>query len=117
MRDLYKPDADKVEQKVRLKEGMTKEELREAYAGICAAARAYIKQITEHFFKSLETEDRFSITVKTGIINTMPPQYNEAFIKRIGRLSNIAESQMYDVKFSKWKHSKEYNWHFVRQTP
>ena len=117
MRELYRPDnmpeKDKVKFKKDLKE-MTKEELREAYSGICMASRAYIHQLTTQFLKNLNKKDRIQMAAKQGIINTMPYEYNEIFLKRVDRLCNMAESNGYVVKFSKWRTTKEYGWFFVR---
>ena len=94
---------------------MTVNERREAYQGVCRASRAYIQQITEKFLSNLDDKDRFQMSAKTGIINTMPRKYNEAFIKRTDRLCKMAESLGYTVNFSKWRTSAEYGWWLVRE--
>ena len=115
MRDLYR--ADKPEEKVRLKDPkkMSKAEMRMAYIGVCAAARAYIRQTTEKFLKNFNKKDRFQMAVKSAIINTFPYEYNEIFLKRVDRLCKMAESNGYVVNFSKWRATKEYGWFFVRE--
>jgi len=110
MRNLDKPPV-----KIRFKSNMTDSEKLEVYEGICRASRQYIVQTTEQFFKNFLKKDRFQVAAKTGIITTMPKKYNEAFIKRMGRLADMAESRGYVVKFSKWKTTKEYGWFYVRE--
>ncbi len=114
MRDLYRPDKKPV--KIKFKKNLTVEEKREVYQGICRQARAYIHQITEGFLKNFQDKDRFQMAAKTGIINTMPQKYNEAFIKRIDRLCKMAESRGYTVQFAKWRTTAEYGWWCVRET-
>ena len=109
MRDLYRPDK-------KPKRELTKREMKMAYTRLCSAARHYIRRTTEKFFKNFQKKDRFQMAAKMKMVNSMPQQYNEAFIKRIKRLSNMAESKGYTVQFSKWRTTKEYNWHFVRET-
>lgn len=114
MRDLYRADNPEPK-KVKFKKGMTPQEAQEAVKFLRASSRLYIKKATDIFLEKFRVEDRFNVTVKKGIINTMPPEYNEAFINRITRLAKMAESERYAVKFSEWKQSKEYNWFFVRE--
>jgi hypothetical protein len=114
MRDLYRPDEDQPIGKFKDIKKMTPAERQEAVRAIYASSRAYINQITEKFLKSFDKKDRFSISAKMGIINTLPPQYNELFIRRISRLRRMAQSVGYEMRFSKWKTTKEYGWFFVR---
>jgi len=116
MRDLYRPDNPEKKVKFKNLEKMTKKEIREAYTDICAASRQYIHQITEKFLKNFMNKDRFQVAAKQGIINTMPFEYNELFLKRIDRLCKMAESQGYVVNFSKWRTTSEYGWFFVRES-
>ena len=115
MRDLYRPDGP--EQKIKLKglENMSKEEVRDAYRGLCEASRAYIHQTTKKFLKHFNKKDRFQMAVKQGIVNTLPHEYNELLLKRIDRLCSMAESKGYVINFSKWRTTKEYGWFFVRE--
>jgi len=94
---------------------MTPEERREAVEAIYAASRAYIHQTTEKFLKNFQNKDRFQLAVKQEIIKTLPPEYLETFLKRMDRLTNMAESQGYVVNFSKWRTTKEYGWFYVRE--
>jgi len=114
MREIYRKDKEKAIKSKPLKE-WTKDEIDDAYFGVCLAAREYIRLTTEKFFKEVNKKDRFTISVKTGIINTMPPEYNEFFIKRMKRLIKISRSKGYTDQFSKWRTTKEYGWFFVRK--
>jgi len=116
MRNLYRPDKQPKKDKVRFKKNMTDAEKKEAYISLCEAARQYIHQITVKFLDNFENKDRFQMAAKTGIINTMPQQYNEAFINRVKRLEKMANSKGYDMKYSKWKTTEEYGFFFTRET-
>ncbi len=120
MRDLYRDDKD-VEKvmKVMFKnlDKMSKEDVEAAYKDLCIMARAYIKMVTAKFFNNFRKKDRFQMAAKQGIINTLPPEYNEAFLRRVDRLCSMAESQGYAVNFLKWRTTKEYGWFFVRDKP
>jgi len=118
MKSPYREDKTPEPKKVRFKNSlkeMNSTELHLALKIIETAARAYIVKATESFLKNFNKKDRFQLVVKRGIINTMPPKYNERFIKRVNKLCNMAESVGYTANFSKWRTSEEYGWFFVRQ--
>lgn len=120
MRELYRKDKEKAIKGKPLKD-WSKEEIDDAFFGVCLAAREYIRLTTSKFFKHKKEMKKkqgrhtFTIAVKTGIINTIPHKYNEYFIKRMDRLIKLAKAYGYTVQFSKWRTSKEYGWYFMRE--
>ncbi|MEE9214071.1 MAG: hypothetical protein V3V70_07385 [Candidatus Scalindua sp.] len=120
MRELYRKDKEQAIKGKPLKE-WTKQEIDDAFFGVCLAAKEYIKLTTKSFFKhkkdikKKQGRHTFTIAVKTGIINTIPHEYNEKFIKRMKKLTKISESFGYTMQFSKWRTSKEYGWYFMRE--
>jgi hypothetical protein len=117
MRELYRDDRD-VERAMKMRfkdlDKMSEKEINAAFGDLCIMSRAYIKLITKKFLDRFQEKDRFQMAAKQGIINTMPTEYNEAFLKRVDRLCKMAESRKYVVNFSKWRTTDEYGWFFVR---
>lgn len=117
MRKLYRHDSEvEKDMKVKFKnlDKMSDTEIDAAFMDLCVMSRAYIKMVTAKFLKHFNKKDRFQMAATQGIINTLPPAYNEAFIRRVNRLCKMAESQGYAVNFSKWRTTSEYGWFFVR---
>ena len=100
-------------------EDMTVEERRQMFHEIGQAARAYIHQTVSRFIKEIrDNRDRtylkdFNIVAKKNIIDTMPPYFNEKFIRTMGKIASYAEKEGYIVSFGIWKLTKEYAWSFV----
>lgn len=87
----------------------------ELYRKAAQGSRHFIRRTTDDFFTKFQEKDRFSVTVKTAVTNSMPQKYNERLIARVNRLVKIAESGGYDMKFYKWKLTHEYCWVFTRE--
>jgi len=100
-------------------EDMTLSERRQMFHEIGQAARAYIHQLTSKFIKYIKDNRNrdyrkdFNIVAKKNIIDTMPPYFNEKFIKRMGKMADYAEKEGYIVSFGQWKRTKEYAWSFI----
>jgi len=119
MRELYRPDKEKAIKGKPLKD-WTKEEIDDGFHGVCLAAREYIRLTTKRFFKNKKDMKKkgrhtFTISVKTEIINRIPHKYNEKFIRRMKGLIQAAEKCGYNKQFSKWRTTKEYGWHFIKE--
>ena len=82
--------------------------MNELYEQAVIGSKQVIVKITKNFYENFNKKDRFSLTVKSVIPNSMPPKYNEKLINRINRLVAIGRSNNYHMKFYKWKITKEY---------